>query len=66
MELGCLGVEKEGWFDPWALLSLFKNAAIQNGVNYIQAEVTDFVIDGNQQNDHQINKITVTIKLIKT
>lgn len=39
---GCLGLEKEGWFDPWSLLCAFKRKAIHLGVKYINAEVKAF------------------------
>jgi len=38
---GCLGLENEGWFDPWALLQAFKLKAIKNGVDYIHGELVD-------------------------
>lgn len=47
VELGSLGCEKEGWFDPWGLLSLFKNQAINKGVNFIQGEVVNFIFENN-------------------
>ncbi|XP_055909172.1 FAD-dependent oxidoreductase domain-containing protein 1 [Eupeodes corollae] len=40
--LGCIGIEKEGWFDPWALLMGFKNTARQHGANYVDGEVIEF------------------------
>lgn len=40
--LGCYGLEKEGWFDPWSLLSAFKKRAIEFGAEYVNAEVTGF------------------------
>jgi hypothetical protein len=36
------GVENEGWFDPWCLLTAFKRKAQSLGVKYIQGEVTGF------------------------
>jgi len=39
---GCLGLEKEGWFDPWALLCALKNKAIYLGAKYVNAEVKAF------------------------
>ncbi|KAK1137190.1 hypothetical protein K0M31_001714 [Melipona bicolor] len=42
IELGCLGLEKEGWFDPWALLSAFKRKAIILGAKYISGEAQGF------------------------
>lgn len=42
VELGCLGLEKEGWFDPWSLLNILKEGAVNNGVRYINAEAVGF------------------------
>ncbi|KAG8186200.1 hypothetical protein JTE90_008730 [Oedothorax gibbosus] len=42
IELGAYGVENEGWFDPWALLSAFKKKACSLGANYVNAEVIGF------------------------
>lgn len=39
---GCLGLEKEGWFDPWSLLCAFKNKATHLGARYINGEVKAF------------------------
>lgn len=39
---GCLGLEKEGWFDPWALLYGFKRKALSLGVDYLKAEMVGF------------------------
>lgn len=40
--LGCHGLEKEGWFDPWALLTGFKKRAIEYGAHYTEAELVGF------------------------
>lgn len=42
IELGCHGLEKEGWFDPWLMLYYLKRKAIQNGAHFLNAEVTGF------------------------
>jgi len=47
--LGCHGLEKEGWFDPWALLCGMKNKAMEFGTHYHQAEVIDFMF--NERSD---------------
>ncbi|XP_031550826.1 FAD-dependent oxidoreductase domain-containing protein 1-like [Actinia tenebrosa] len=39
--MASLGTDKEGWFDPWALLDAFKKKSISLGVDYIHGEVTD-------------------------
>lgn len=40
--LGCLGLEKEGWFDPWSLLMGLKKKAIKMGADYVDGEVVNF------------------------
>lgn len=42
IELGCLGIENEGWFDPWLLLCAFKRKAISMGVEYITGTAKGF------------------------
>lgn len=42
IELACLGLEKEGWFDPWSLLCAFRRKALSLGVQYIHAEAVGF------------------------
>ncbi|XP_012216679.1 FAD-dependent oxidoreductase domain-containing protein 1 [Linepithema humile] len=39
---GCLGLEKEGWFDPWSLLCALKRKATYLGVQYVNADVKAF------------------------
>ncbi|XP_063702521.1 FAD-dependent oxidoreductase domain-containing protein 1-like [Culicoides brevitarsis] len=46
--VGCHGLEKEGWFDPWSLLCAFKNRAIEYGAHYTQAEVVGFQIETDE------------------
>jgi len=38
-------LEKEGWFDPWALLQLLKKGATDQGAHYINAEAVDFLFE---------------------
>lgn len=40
--LGCLGLEKEGWFNPLALLSNFRRSASGYGAHFISGQVVDF------------------------
>lgn len=42
IELGCHGLEKEGWFDPWAMLCAMKRRAIEYGAHYTHGEVAGF------------------------
>lgn len=46
---GCLGLENEGWFSPWALMTGFKHKAQSLGVEYIDAELVNFVFNDNNQ-----------------
>lgn len=45
---GCLGLENEGWFDPWSLLAGFKQKAVKLGANYVDAEATRFEFEENR------------------
>lgn len=38
----CLGLENEGFFDPWQLLSGLREKNITLGVTYVQGEVEGF------------------------
>jgi len=40
--LPSLGLENEGWFDPWLLLGALKAKCINMGVKFVQGEVVDF------------------------
>lgn len=42
IELGCHGLEKEGWFDPWSMLYSLKKRSIEYGAHYLNAEVLGF------------------------
>lgn len=46
--LGCHGLEKEGWFDPWALLMGFKRSARRLGAHYIEGEAVGFEFRAQQ------------------
>jgi len=43
VECGSLGLEGEGWFDPWSLVRALKQKNISNGVTYVHGELIDFV-----------------------
>ena len=68
IELGCHGLEKEGWFDPWMLLYLMKKRAIEHGAHYLHGEVTgfefmkqtDMMVEGVEQGTYEsIDKVIV-------
>ncbi|XP_066583653.1 FAD-dependent oxidoreductase domain-containing protein 1-like [Prorops nasuta] len=42
IELGCLGVQKEGWFDPWLYLQALKKKAYELGAIYVNARLKGF------------------------
>ncbi|CAF1225694.1 unnamed protein product [Rotaria sordida] len=42
IEIGCFGVQNEGWLDPWALLTAFRQKALSLGVLYLNAELVGF------------------------
>jgi len=45
---GCLGLENEGWFDPWSLLAGFKRKAVKLGANYVEGEAVKFEFEENR------------------
>jgi len=45
---GTLGIQNEGWFDPFSLLQAFKRKARSLGVEYIEGEVIDLQRHGNR------------------
>ncbi|XP_025989435.1 FAD-dependent oxidoreductase domain-containing protein 1 isoform X2 [Solenopsis invicta] len=65
---GCLGLEKEGWFDPWSLLCALKKKASHLGAQYVNAEVKAFqykTILGSYDQDMNPDKRLDTV-VIKT
>ena len=34
----------EGWFDPWLLLTAFKNKILSMGVHYVHADVSGLLV----------------------
>ncbi|KAJ6634451.1 FAD-dependent oxidoreductase domain-containing protein 1, partial [Pseudolycoriella hygida] len=46
--LGCHGLEKEGWFDPWALLMGFKRTASRLGAHFVHGEAISFELEKDQ------------------
>lgn len=69
VELGCHGLEKEGWFDPWSLLLAFKRKALAMGVVYVRAEAKSFkfqlskemVLAGGDKNEEIKSLVVSTI-----
>ncbi|KAF2881130.1 hypothetical protein ILUMI_25041 [Ignelater luminosus] len=70
VEAGCLGLEKEGWFDPWALLHIIKRGAQELGTQYITGEAVgftfkdreDIVVDGVLEGTYEgLDELTVKL-----
>lgn len=40
--LSAPGLENEGWFDPWSLLTAFRRKAVSLGARYLNAELVSF------------------------
>jgi FAD-dependent oxidoreductase domain-containing protein 1 len=49
VELASLGLEKHGWFDPWALLSVVRYGAAHLGAQYVEGEVVDFLFRDSEE-----------------
>ena len=49
--LGCYGMEKEGWFDPWSLLMGFKQKDQHLGVAYVDGEAVNFEFQRNTEKE---------------
>uniref|UniRef100_A0A0B7B017 FAD-dependent oxidoreductase domain-containing protein 1 n=1 Tax=Arion vulgaris TaxID=1028688 RepID=A0A0B7B017_9EUPU len=63
IECGSLGLEGEGWLDPWSLLRAFKQKNLSMGVKYIQGDVTNFEFENiNSTNDIKFRVISAVIK----
>ncbi|XP_076298961.1 FAD-dependent oxidoreductase domain-containing protein 1 [Lasioglossum baleicum] len=55
--LGCLGLDKEGWFDPWSLLCALKKKAMYLGVEYVHAEAKGFMY--KNLTDDKLDKLII-------
>lgn len=45
---GCFGLSGEGWVDPYSLMSLFRKAAVAQGVEIVADEVTEVSMSANR------------------
>ncbi|XP_051973162.1 FAD-dependent oxidoreductase domain-containing protein 1 [Xyrauchen texanus] len=67
--LASLGLENEGWFDPWSLLNALRRKAVSMGVHQCFGEVTGFrcstqmaeTFDGDFFNVNRIKYVNVRI-----
>ncbi|XP_017879641.1 FAD-dependent oxidoreductase domain-containing protein 1 [Ceratina calcarata] len=62
VELGCLGLEKEGWFDPWAFLSALKRKAMLLGVEYVTADARGFLYKKDANEAEMLDKLVMKTK----
>ncbi|CAM5121034.1 unnamed protein product [Natator depressus] len=46
--LASYGLENEGWFDPWSLLTAFRRKAMSMGVRQCFGEVTSFTVSSRE------------------
>ena len=44
--LGSYGIENEGFFDPWALMTMLKIKAQELGVTFVHGDVYNFAHQG--------------------
>ena len=60
IECGCLGLDNEGWFDPWSLLVAFRKKNIAMGVEYVTAEARGFNFESTHgKESHRIQDLIV-------
>lgn len=60
--LACLGIEKEGWFDPWAYLTALRKKCISLGVRYVKGEVKGLTFkDGSDVMDSETGKAVIQL-----
>lgn len=66
--LGCLGIEKEGWFDPWSFLFALKRKCLSQEIYYVEGEVIGFLfnklsnvqfVDPNETSDELAQSVVI-------
>ncbi|XP_005109016.1 FAD-dependent oxidoreductase domain-containing protein 1 [Aplysia californica] len=55
IDCGSLGLEGEGWFDPWSLVRALKQKNISMGVKYVHGELTEFTFQ-TKEDSSETNK----------
>ena len=53
--LGSLGMENEGHFDPWALLTMLKMKCRDLGVTFVHGDVYNFAHDINHGSEFDLS-----------
>lgn len=54
VELGCLGLKNEGWFDPWSLLTSLRRKATKLGCEFRDYEVIGMEYDVQEGDAHHL------------
>lgn len=49
------GLENEGWFDPWLLLSCFKRKLVSLGVQFVHGEVVGLNVEQDKVKHVQVS-----------
>ena len=53
--LHVIGLHNEGWFDPYLLLSAFKQKVLSRGVHYVRGEITGLCIENERVNSVEVH-----------
>ncbi|BFZ20110.1 hypothetical protein BsWGS_23149 [Bradybaena similaris] len=53
VDCGAIGLEGEGWFDPWSLVRALKQKNISMGTRYVHGELISFELDSLNNSDDE-------------
>ena len=60
----CLGIEGEGWFDPWMLVKALKQKNISLGVKYVTGELEEFKTSRGEEYTPRETLVSATVSLL--
>ena len=60
----CLGIEGEGWFDPWLLVKALKQKNISLGVKYVTGELEEFITSRGEEYEPRETLVSATVSLL--
>lgn len=63
--VGCLGLEKEGWFNSSALLNLFRNSAKELGTTFMHGEVISFNRSEDTEESSNKTRKQLTVRIFE-
>lgn len=66
VEAGVIGLENEGWFDPWSLLIGLKRKAINLGTEYVTGEVTGLTLRDPEDDAFVEGELSDAIRQLQT